>query len=263
MIAAAFWCGRRRESRPIAFGIWWYILALVPTSVFPLAEVENDHRMFFPFVGLSLSVCYAAALLYAPRTRRQLALTAAACAAILIAAGYATWQRNIVWHSEESLWYDVTLKSPQNGRGLMNYGLTQMQRGDFARALLYFNRALEYNPAYYVLEINLGIANGEIHRDAEAERHFQRALSLAPGNAEALFFYASWLKARNRASEAIPLLNAAIAANPGYLNACYLLMSIYAGAGDTADLQRVARDVIAEFPEDAVARSWLAGQRPR
>ena len=28
-----------------------------------------------------------------------------------------------------------TLKSPQNGRGLMNYGLTQMEKGDYVRAL--------------------------------------------------------------------------------------------------------------------------------
>ena len=28
----ALWCGRRRELRPIAFGLYWYILALIPTS---------------------------------------------------------------------------------------------------------------------------------------------------------------------------------------------------------------------------------------
>jgi hypothetical protein len=262
LIAIAIWPGRRREFRPIAFGIWWFILALAPTSVFPLAEVENDHRMFFPFVGLSLSVCYAAALLYAPRTRRHFMLAGSACLVILGAAAYGTWQRNIVWHNEESLWYDVTLKSPKNGRGLMNYGLSQMGKGDFVRALDYFNRALEFNPQYYVLEINLGIANGAIHRDEEAERHFLRALNLAPGNAEALFFYASWLKTRNRAHEAVSLLNTAITANPAYLDARYLLMSIYAESGDTADLQRAARNVLAEFPGDAVAQSWLAGKRP-
>jgi len=57
-----------------------------------------------------------------------------------------------VWHNEETLWYDVTLKSPQNGRGLMNYGLTQMEKGDYVRALNYFTRALEFSPDYYVLE---------------------------------------------------------------------------------------------------------------
>jgi len=263
LIVAAVWCGRRRELRPVAFGIWWYLLALLPTSVFPLAEVENDHRMFFPFVGLALSVSYAAALIYEPRTRRQILRTGAVGAIVLTAAACGTWQRNIVWHNEESLWYDVTVKSPKNGRGLMNYGLTQMTKGDYTRALDYFNRALAFTPNYYVLEINLGVANGAIHRDEEAERHFLRAIELAPRDADALYFYSSWLKDHNRPNEAIRNLNDAIAANPGYLNARYLLMSVYAGSGDTANLQRVARRLLAEFPNDAVAQSWLAGRRPQ
>ena len=157
-----------------------------------------------------------------------------ACAVILAAETAGTWERNIVWHTEESLWYDVTLKSPKNGRGLMNYGLSQMEKGDFARALTYFNRALQFNPNYYVLEINLGIASGAVNRNAEAEGHFLRAIQLAPGNAEALFFYSSWLRQHDREREAIPLLNSAIAANPDYLDTRYLLMSIYSDMHDTA-----------------------------
>ena len=47
--------------------------------------------------------------------------------AVLVAAG--THERNRVWHDDESLWRDVVAKSPNNGRGLMNYGLIFMQRG--------------------------------------------------------------------------------------------------------------------------------------
>jgi len=51
---------------------------------------------------------------------------------------YGVYQRNIIWHTEESLWLDVTIKSPNNGRGLMNYGLTQMAKGNYADADIYF-----------------------------------------------------------------------------------------------------------------------------
>ena len=52
-------------------------------------------------------------------------------------AAYAagTYQRNRIWRNEESLFYDVTIKSPANGRGLMNYGLTQMEKGETQKAL--------------------------------------------------------------------------------------------------------------------------------
>ena len=49
--------GARRppEWRPVSFGLAWFLLALVPTSVYRLSELENDHRMFLPFVGLALA----------------------------------------------------------------------------------------------------------------------------------------------------------------------------------------------------------------
>ena len=75
-------------------------------------------------------------------------------------AGGLAWgahERNKVWHTEESLWYDVTVNSPRNGRGLMNYGLTQMELGRYEAALDYFNRAAVLNPNYYTLEVNLGM----------------------------------------------------------------------------------------------------------
>ena len=47
---------RAHASRPIAFGLAWFGLALVPTSsVFPLAEVANEHRVFLPYIGLALA----------------------------------------------------------------------------------------------------------------------------------------------------------------------------------------------------------------
>jgi len=257
LIFAAVWTARRRETRPVAFGLFWFLLAVLPTSIFPLAEVENDHRMFFPFVGLALSASWALALwVYSRPVRRELA--AAVCGVILLAFAAGTWQRNKVWHTEESLWYDVTLKSPHNGRGLMNYGLTQMAKGAAARALDYFQRALVYNPNYYVLEVNLGIVNGLLHNDAEAERHFARAVALAPGEAIPHYYYAVWLQGKGRMSEAIQNLNIAIANNPSYLDAPHLAMNIYAQMLDAGLLRRTADETLARFPNDPESLAWLA-----
>jgi hypothetical protein len=62
LTGAIVWTARRRETRPIAFGLAWFLVALVPTSLMALAEVENDHRMFFPFVGLAIAATWAAVL---------------------------------------------------------------------------------------------------------------------------------------------------------------------------------------------------------
>ncbi len=59
-LAALVWAiwrsARLPEWRPVSFGLAWFVLALIPTSVYRLSELENDHRMFLPFVGLALAV---------------------------------------------------------------------------------------------------------------------------------------------------------------------------------------------------------------
>ena len=64
LVGLAFYLGRKRQYRLVAFGIWWFLLASLPTSLFPLGEVENDHRMFAPFVGLALGATWAGAALW-------------------------------------------------------------------------------------------------------------------------------------------------------------------------------------------------------
>jgi tetratricopeptide (TPR) repeat protein len=257
LVIIAVRIARRPEWRPVAFGLFWFLLAVLPTSVFPLAEVENDHRMFFPFVGLALSASWAVALFVRSHAIRR-EVVGALCGLVLIAFAAGTWQRNKVWRTEESLWYDVTLKSPYNGRGLMNYGLTQMAKGDNARALEYFQRALAYTPDYYILEVNLGVVNGALLNDAEAERHFSRAAQLAPTEATSHYFYAVWLRGKGRLAEAIQHLNVAIANNPSYLDAPHLLMEIYAQEMEPNLLRQVAADTLARFPSDAQAKLWMA-----
>lgn len=258
MLAA--WCSRRRQWRPAAFGLWWFLLALLPTAVFPLSEVENDHRMYFPFVGVSLAVCWTAHRLCArlPRRRSVTLALASVYWCVLAAAAWGTWQRNAVWRTEESLWYDVILKSPRNGRGLMNYGLTQMAKGDTARALDYFKRAAAYTPNYSFLEINLGIAHGALNQDEAAEGHFARAIELAPGETRTHYYYARWLKQSGRWQEAVPQLQQAVALNPNYLDAGYLLMQIFSEQADWTRLKVAAEDTRQRFPADTTASSYLS-----
>jgi hypothetical protein len=194
-VSAIVMCARRAEFRPIAFGLSWFLLALLPISMFPLAEVENDHRMFFPFVGLAMSVVWAFAIKIRHRWVVPFAFV------LLAGYGLGTFERNSVWRTEESLWRDVTIKSPTNGRGLMNYGLTQMSKGDYQTALRYFQFASIFAPAYPLLEVNLGIANETLGRQPEAEAHFERAVALAPDDAQVQFYVERWREPSRQAAK--------------------------------------------------------------
>ena len=262
LLFAAWTALRNRETRPVAFGLFWFLIALLPTSLIPLAEPDNDHRMFFPFVGLTLAVTCAIRLFLERRGERWAnnrgvrALVLGGALSLLVGLAYGTHLRNEVWRSEESLWMDVTLKSPHNGRGLMNYGLTQMAKGNIAEAYDYFQRAAAFTPNYSTLEINRGVAAGQLHRDAEAEEHFRRAMALAPQDSQSYSFFGRWLRERSRIPEAIAMLKRSAELNPDNLDPRYMLMPIYSQQYDWADLKQVTDEVLRVAPGDAEARRY-------
>jgi Flp pilus assembly protein TadD len=239
LLWAAYRASQRPEWRPVAFGIGWFFLAIIPTSLVPLGEVTNDHRMFFPFVGMALAVVWTVRLLVGSRAMawRRAAAVGLGCA--LVAGAVGTRERNEVWHSDESLWRDVVEKSPNNGRGWMNYGLAFMERGDYKTAIADFQKALPLTPNYWSLETNMGIAYGATGQAAEAERHFERSISLAPNLAEPRYFYARWLDRVGRSGEAVALLDEAVRLNPALPKTRDLLASIEARWNSIAQ----ARDV--------------------
>jgi Flp pilus assembly protein TadD len=228
-LAIAWKTSRRRETRPIAFGVLWFFVALLPTSsVVPLAEPMNDHRMFFPFVGLILAVVWAVRLAIADCAPRWRAIAPVAAVAVIAGMAYGTRQRNIVWHTEESLWLDATIKSPDNGRGLMNYGVIQMNKGNFPVADDYFARALQFAPHYAYLHVNLGVLKAALGQPAEAERHFREAQKDDPNNPVSYTYFARWLKTAGRTEEARLLAQRAVELSPGDADAQSLLRELTA-----------------------------------
>jgi len=263
LLAVAWFTALRRTLRPIAYGLLWFLIASLPTSLYRLSEVENDHRMYLPFVGLVLAVTWAAFLAVdrlAVGENRVLVLRGASAVAVLLLSiyGYGTHIRNQVWSTDETLWLDDVQKSPHNGRGLMNYGLTQLAKGAYPAALDYFQRASIYTPNYPTLEINLGVVTAAMHQTAAAEAHFQRAIALAPGNDEAYFYYGRWLLQGGRVADAVRELEMAVRLNPSRLPPRDALAAAYLAAGDTAQAKSIASDTLRLEPADTEAQATLS-----
>ena len=249
LVIAIIRTARRQETRPIAFGLTWFAIALIPTSIFPLAEVANEHRIFFAFIGL---VLVAAVLV----PRHALPFVAVI---VLTAHLIGTHQRNAIWRSEDTLWADVVVKSPGNGRAWMNYGLTRMGKGGYAEAKSSFEHAAVMTPNYWVLEINRGIVEGELGDQTAAEQHFHRALDLDP-DANSHFFYARWLVQRGRARDAVPHLRDALRISPAFAEARALLLRLDAAGGDDRGLRALMDETRRIDPGDPtladVTRVW-------
>ncbi len=264
LITAAIWASLKQLYRPIAFGILWYLIALVPSSsIIPLAEVMNDHRLYFPYVGLVLAVTWTLVLLikrmYYRLSDFNLYKPTLYTISLLLIASYAfgTYRRNEVWKTDESLWKDVTIKSPGNARGLMNYGLSLMGRAQYDEAEKYFLRGLELWPGYSYLHINMGILKESTGKLAEAERYFRNAEQLGPQFPNTYYYYGRFLKNRGRLTEAVPKLRRCLELSPAQVDARSLLMDALFDLQEYEALKKEAEKALQINPADAKALTYL------
>ena len=252
----------KAETRPIAFGLIWFSVALLPTSLAPFAEVTNDHRMYFPFIGLMLSVVTYAGLLikrynHVFENKRYFSYLFALLFCILGLNAFGIYNRNKVWHDEESLWQDVSVKSPLNGRGLMNYGLALMDKGKYALAETEFKEAAKLVPTYSYLYINMGVLCGIEHRNNDAEQNFKAAIALAPNDFASYTFYARFLLDIGKTADAQVMAEKALQLNSGSEMALGLLLKIYNQLEKWDLLGKTAKQYLAIIPGDKFARQCL------
>ena len=262
LVVLIFKTSNNAKWRPFSYGLVWFLLMLLPTSSFiPLAEVTNDHRVFLPYIGLVFSmVCLVANLYYYAFEKIEVARYAMIGVLLLALSGYAygTHERNVIWKTDEALWKDVTEKSPNNGRGWMNYGLTLMGRGDYNGALYAYEQALTKTPNYYILHINLGVLKDATGDKATAEQYYKNGLAYGPTYVEPYYYYARFLFNNARTTEAEVMVNQGLALFAGHLYSRYLQMDIYNALGDRTKLLDAAQTTLSIYPGDAKAQAYLA-----
>lgn len=215
----AIFCVTKRRLSPIGFGILWFFITLAPTStVNPLYQVSNDHRTFLPYIGLSIAVGWATYLLY--RKLENQSIRKAILSAIgvtIVGHAYGTYQRNEVWGSDETLWYDAVQKGPTNGRAQMNYGLVKMRDGEYEEAEKYFKKAVEILPYWPYSNINMAVLKDAQGDTKTADKYYNLALRYGSDNPEPYYYYARSLMKRGQLDQAMEWLNKGHDVSPSHL----------------------------------------------
>jgi len=171
--------------RLIAFGIFWFFITLsVESSIIPIRDVIFEHRVYLPSIGAVVAFstavsCYASRLSV---TRYSLPLL---LTTIIIILSIATYQRNIVWQDEMSLWKDVVKKSPNKSRGHNNLGNAYNVKGLTDKAIEHYQIALRLKPDNANTHYNIGVLYEKIGLLDEAMEHYHTALRLNPKDEDA------------------------------------------------------------------------------
>lgn len=168
------------RSRVGMLGMLMYWAAMGPVSnLLPMYCPAADRYLYVPLAGLALTVF---ALLARVRPgARAWPFLAVGCAVVLTALAWLGWQRQEVFATSLSLWTDTVAKSSASDNAANNLGYAWLRKGDNAKALAAFERALQLtNGRKADAWAGAAIALDRLGRPTDASRALRRAVEIMP-----------------------------------------------------------------------------------
>lgn len=249
-LLAAAWFFRKRF--PLAsFGAVTFLLLLVPTSSFvPIFDVQAEHRMYLPFLGLTLVAVEAL-------RRLEMKQIAGIGAALLAICTVLTYQRNQVWATPVTLWQDTVAKSPKKWRPLFQLGYAYYEAGRCQEAAQSYEAAAATGTQTYELLSDWTIALDCAGRASDAIPKMKEALrfeSSAHGHAVLGSLYAK----TGKREEALTELQLAQNLDPAFEMTYVYRGIVYELGGDKVAAAAEYQHALRINPSNQAARDALA-----
>ncbi len=249
-----------------SFGIFWFFLTLsVESSIIPIKDVINEHRLYLPSVGAAATfvslVFYTLDRAGSSWGLGKISPLKAAVVLVLVTAlplGVASYRRNRVWRSYISLYEDIVKKNPNNARGHNNLGNSYYLAGRLLDAIREYKISMRLNPEDPNPYYNLGKAYLDLGRPEDAEDFLRRALRLRPGDPRILYRLGEAGIQLGHIDEAIESLSKALKKSPDFTDARKRLAQAYEMKGLYRDAAREYLDVLKLEPENTSVRLRLA-----
>ncbi len=250
-LVAASWVLRKRL--PLAsFGVLSALVMFSPTSsIMPILDAAVERRLYLPMLGLVLVL--AGAL---DRWRPRAAVAGGAAVVVLAVLAALTFQRNHVWADDLVFWQDVVAKSPHNGRGHFQLGVSYYGRGRCQEAATHYEIAARLLPPDERLHTDWALAEDCLGRPAEAIRQLETALRIQPS----AYIHAmmGMVYGKNKQyAEALAALEAAEKLNPAEDLTYFYRGNVYAATGEPARAIEQYRLALQRNPDNQQAARAL------
>jgi tetratricopeptide (TPR) repeat protein len=214
-----FWLKRQSWSRACFFAFAYFLVALLPAlglidnTIFRLSLVF-DHLQYLASIGPLALAGAGLVLLSNSIVPKRPWLQSSLCAGLLLILGMASWQRTLVYESNETLWTDTLTKNPDCWIGRDALGVALLQKGQVDEAVEQFQKALEIEPKDAEAHINLGNVLLKKGKLDEAILENQKALEIKPNYAEAHTSLGMALSQKGQVDEAVEQFQKALEIKP-------------------------------------------------
>ncbi len=173
--------------------LFFYLNHLVESTIVPL-ELVFEHRNYLPAIFLFLPLAQAInwLLTHVQKNKFILLSIIGGVGLIFAAEGYATYERNNAWKTEESLWLDALVKAPHSSRPLsylaikLAWGPNQNEK-KYRQALNLTERTLSMGMSRSRLDAaqlgNMANIHSKLGEYKKANGYYEKALNMAPQDA--------------------------------------------------------------------------------
>jgi tetratricopeptide (TPR) repeat protein len=235
-----------RRRTYLAVGWLWYLGTLVP--MVGLVQVGSqamaDRYSYLPLLGIYIGIAWGLRdLLMRWPVRRPLLVGMSA--ALLAVYGAATWSQVGTWRNSLSVYEHAVRATENNYSAHSSLGLVLRSEGKLAEAEAHFQRAISIKPDYAFAHTNLGVVFELQNKLAQAAAQHEEALRIRPDYAKAHNNLGIVRSKQGRLAEAIARFERAVEIRPVYALAHTNLGAALIRRGDLvqaiAHLERAVR----------------------
>ncbi len=244
LAAISAWVVRARERRPDLLVGWsWYLGTLVP--VIGLVQVGGhtlaDRYAYVPLIGVFVMIAWSSAACIARWPSIRGAVVGCSVAALVV-LGAQTWRQTALWKNSVTLFEHTLSVTEDNAviEGALGVALGELGRQ--AEAVPHLVEALRLTPDSPVVLHDLGSAYASLGRLDEAMKCFREALAIRPDAAETHTLLAFTLARLGRKDEALEHYRAALRLKPDYSEVHLGLAALY-------ESQQQSREAIEHYRE--------------
>jgi len=204
----------------LAVGWFWFLGTLVPVIGLVQVGVQAmaDRYTYLPSIGIFILAVWGISDLLDSSARKTTICAFAGCAVLVACLGLTRLQLGY-WQNSLTIFVHTVAVTENNYAADDCLGKTLHNMGQFDKAGICYNDAVQLEPTYPMAQFDLGmnlLATGDSN---EASNHLAIAIQLWPGNPVMQYDFGIFLLQHGQTNAAVTHFNAALAAKPDFTEA--------------------------------------------